>query len=123
MAAVWYVVRVLVKAGRDPTRLGAWLPRLLASWHIGMTELEKARREHEEAKQKRTKQKPTRAAAEAPRELPAGDVTVTRAGEQAEDKVVASQSEERRREAEVRRGSARMLPHHPRSRARHRVRT
>jgi hypothetical protein len=67
--AVWCIVRLLVKASRDPTRLGAWLPRVLAGWYIGLTEWEEARLEHEEAKQKRTKQK--LAAAETPKELPA----------------------------------------------------
>jgi hypothetical protein len=62
MAAVWCIVRLLVKASRDPKRLGAWLPRVRAGWHIGMTELEKARQQHEETKQKRTEQKPIRAA-------------------------------------------------------------
>jgi hypothetical protein len=60
MAAVWYIVRVLVKAGRDPTRLGAWLPRLLAGWHIGMTEVEWARQEYVEAKQQRPAHKPAK---------------------------------------------------------------
>jgi hypothetical protein len=31
-------------------------PRLLAGWHIGMTDVEKARLEHQEAKQKRKMQ-------------------------------------------------------------------
>jgi hypothetical protein len=35
MAVVWYIVRVLVKAGRDPTRLGAWLPDC---WLVGTLE-------------------------------------------------------------------------------------
>jgi hypothetical protein len=129
VAAVWYIVRLLVKAGRDPTRLGAWLPRVLAGWYIGLTEWEEARLEHEEAKQKRTKQK--LAAVETPKELPAA-VTVQDAGEQHEDKVVASQSDppgpiEPTTAAEVTGESAHTLPHHSgasrRSRARHRERT
>ena len=124
------------KAGPDPTRFGAWLPRLLAGWHVGMTEVEKARLEHQEAKQKRKKQKPTgvpseqlfAAATEAPKELPAGDATVIGAREQAEDNVVASQSEEPITVAEVPgESAARTLPPHSgatrRSRARHRERT
>jgi hypothetical protein len=130
VATVWYIVRLLVKASRDPARLGAWLPRLLAGWHIGMAEVEKARQEHEEAKQKRTK--PTPAAAETPKELPAAVTTVKDAGEQPADKLVASQSDpqgpiEPMTAAEVPGESARTLPHHSgasrRSRARHRERT
>jgi hypothetical protein len=122
----WQVSRPM-KAGRDPTRLGAWIPRLLAGWHVGMTEVEKARQAHEEAKPKRTKQKPTRAVAEAPKELPAGDVTVIGAREQTEDKVVASQSEERVKTAELQ-GEQPVPVRHPsgaghRSRARHREQT
>ena len=82
------------------------------------------------------KQKPTgvpseqlfAAATEAPKELPAGDVTVIGAREQAEDNVVASQSEEPITVAEVPgESAARTLPPHSgatrRSRARHRERT
>jgi hypothetical protein len=82
-AAVWYIVRLLVGASRDPTRLGAWLPRVLAGWYIGLTEWEKARLEHEEAKQKRTKQK--LAAAQPVRELPTA-TNVEDAGEPTEGK-------------------------------------
>jgi hypothetical protein len=112
MAAVWYIVRVLVKAGRDPTRLGAWLPRLLAGWHIGLTEVERARQEHEEAKRQRTKQK--------------------LAKEQAEEMAAASVSDRQGpvngiTPAKVRGEPARPLLHQSggshRSRARHRVRT
>jgi hypothetical protein len=133
-ALVIYVVHLLVKVMRDPERLGAWLPRLLATWHREMTKAEKARRKHEEAKQKRKKQKPAGAASEqqladtdAPKELPATDGTGVGAGEQTEDKVRASQREERVKTAEVPGESARTLPHHSgashRSRARHRERT
>jgi hypothetical protein len=112
MAAVWYIVRVLVKAGRDPTRLGAWLPRLLAGWHIGMTEVEWARQEYVEAKQQRPAHKPAK--------------------EQPDDKAVASANDrqgqvDRITPAKVRSEPARPLLHQSgashRSRARHRVRT
>jgi hypothetical protein len=137
LAAVIYVVRVLVKAGRDPTRLGAWLPRLLAGWHIGMADAENARLKHVEAKQKRTMQKPVDAAsgrrlagAAAPKELPATVENAIGAEKPTGEKVVASQSDhqgpiEPITAAEVPGESARRLPHHSgtRSRARQRERT
>jgi hypothetical protein len=103
MATVWYIVRLLVKAGRDPTRLGAWLPRVVAGWHIGMTEKERARLEHQEAKQ-------TLADTETPRELSTAVTTVRDAGEQ--PKVAASQNEEPVTATEVTGVSARTLPPH-----------
>jgi hypothetical protein len=120
MAAVWYVVRVLVKAGRDPTSLGAWFPRLVAGWHIGMTEKEEARLAHQEAKQKLV-------GAETPRELSTAVTTVKDAGEQPKDKFAASQNEEPVTATEVPGVSARTLPPHSgasrQSQARHRQRT
>jgi hypothetical protein len=112
VAAVWYIARLLVKASRDPKRLGAWLPRLLAGWHIGMTEVERARQEREEAKQQRSAQKPAK--------------------ERPDDKVVASANDRQGQvelitPAKVRSEPARPLLHQSgashRSRARHRVRT
>jgi hypothetical protein len=50
-AAVIYTVHLLAEVMRDPERVGAWLPRVLAAWHIGMTKAEKARHQREEAKQ------------------------------------------------------------------------
>jgi hypothetical protein len=36
--AIAYGVYLLVHALKDPRRIGAWLPRLIASWHEGQTE-------------------------------------------------------------------------------------
>lgn len=42
-AASVYAVHLLVATLRDPNNLGAWLPRVLAGWHQGMHDLERAR--------------------------------------------------------------------------------
>jgi hypothetical protein len=96
MAAVIYGVHLLVKVMRDPQRVGAALPRLMAGWHEGMTELEQARQEREEAERERARQAAISSAdirlvraAETIKELPTTEVAALDAGEPPEDIVAA----------------------------------
>jgi hypothetical protein len=59
---VAYSIHLLVHLMRDPDRVGAWLPRLVAGWHRGMTEAERARQKRGEAKRKREEEEAIAAA-------------------------------------------------------------
>jgi hypothetical protein len=52
-----YSVHLLVQGMRDPQRVCAWLPRLLAGWHKGTTEMEEARQGHEEQARQRKQER------------------------------------------------------------------
>lgn len=39
----FFVVRLFAQALRDPTKIGSWLPLVLAGWHEGMSEAERQR--------------------------------------------------------------------------------
>jgi hypothetical protein len=99
MAAVAYSVHLLVHVMRDPERVGGWLPRVVAGWHKGMTDVEQARQDHAEAeterKRRRAVDNPSErliAAAENLKELPADEATAIGAGETPDD-IVAALSE------------------------------
>jgi hypothetical protein len=93
---VAYSVHLLVHVMRDPKRVGAWLPRLVAGWHEGMTEVEHARREHDESEEKRKHEEAIAkassqlvAAAEDLKQLPTAEVTAIGVGEPPDDIVAA----------------------------------
>jgi hypothetical protein len=98
-AVAIYSVHLLVRVMRDPERVGACLPRLLAGWHKGMTEAERARLDHARAEAERKKSKAIEdasgrliAAAEKIKELPAAEATAIGAGDTPDD-IVAALSE------------------------------
>jgi hypothetical protein len=43
-AITGYAIYLFAQIVKDPQRVGAWLPRLVAGWHTGMNELDEARR-------------------------------------------------------------------------------
>jgi hypothetical protein len=96
---VAYSVHLLVHVMRDPERVGAWLPRLVAGWHKGMTEVEEARQDHADAESERKRRRAIEdasnrmiAAAEKIKELPAAEATAIGAGDTPDD-IVAALSE------------------------------
>lgn len=95
-ALVAYGVHLLVHVMRDPERIAAWLPRLVAGWHKGMTEAEQARLNHREAEAERKRRRAIEdasgrliAAAEKIKDLPADEATAIGAGETPDDIVAA----------------------------------
>jgi hypothetical protein len=94
-----YSVHLLVHVIRDPERIGAWLPRLVAGWHMGKAEAERARLDYAESLAELKKQRAIEdasgrliAAAEKIKELPAAEVTAIGAGDTPDD-IVAALSE------------------------------
>jgi hypothetical protein len=98
-ALVAYGVHLLVHVMRDPERVGAWLPRLVAGWHKGMAEVEHARLNHREAEAERKRRRAIEdasdrlmAAVEKIKDLPAAQATAIGAGDTPDD-IVAALSE------------------------------
>lgn len=93
---VAYSIHLLVHVMRDPERVGAWLPRLVAGWHKGMTEAEQARQEHRDAEQERKQEEAIEKAStqivvagKTLKKLPATEVTALGAGEPPDDFIAA----------------------------------
>lgn len=53
-----FVARLFVQALREPTKIGSWLPLILAGWHQGMVEAEKQKSKRRTRKRRMTPDSP-----------------------------------------------------------------